>query len=395
MAERRGWLRGEGLANASWRPWWFLALAYIMFLMFNSLIWRYLHAMPIIIVMALVALKVHAVRSPARTGGPWAARLVASRPRYGLVAGSLAVIFGASLTYMGWAYDRSRDRDSLRAHAEEVRKTLRSGDLLVDQGLFNTWPVMQGAVFRGRYLPDGVRYVVRLRSQFPPMWRRVLYFDGSDLFVPDLDAADVLGYMRYAGHSDGKRSRLHVFVNPNPTRIFWRLALDIGKLERVELTSLPVGIALGQPRPGGRFFFHDAAPPGYFAGWHMIRSMFHRWNCVLAIPPGKGRELRLHFSLPEPGDGWLVTGIDDFALWASRPPVTLRLDGPGLPPGGRSFVNPNEQGLFVWSAGPLEAGEYTATVTAPRPHQRLFCFDLALGRPAAPGEEGSSGGIGM
>ncbi len=393
--DRRGFLRHLDLASASWRPWWFLAWAYIMFLMFNSLIWRYLHAMPIILVTALVAMKVQASRSPPPSGSPAIGRLVARGPIYALVAGSLATVFVASLAYMGWAYARSRDRESLRAHAIEVQRILRPGDLLVDQGLFNTWPVMQGAVFKGRELPGGVRYVVRLRSQFPPMWKRVLYFDGSDLFVPSLDAKDILGYMRYTGHYDGKRSRLHIFENPHATRIFWRLAMDLVRLKRVELTASPVGVALGQRRPGDRFFFHGAAPPGYFAGWHMIRSMFHRWTCVLAIPPGKGRELRFHIQVPEQGDGWLVTGLDDFALWASRPAVTLRLEGPGLPPGGESFVNPNEQGLFVWSTGPLQAGEYTATVTAPRPHQRIFCFDLALGHPASGDGPGDSGGIGM
>ena len=138
-----------------------------------------------------------------------------------------------------------------------------------------------------------------------------------------------------------------------------------------------------------------AAPEGYFTGWHIIRSMFHKWTCVLARPPGQKRELRVHFNIPREGDGWLVTGLDDFALWASRPPVTLRLDGPGLPEEGMTVVNPNEQGLFIWSLGRPEPGEYTATITAPRPHNRFFCFDVALGEKVPSGPYRESDGIGM
>jgi hypothetical protein len=234
-----------------------------------------------------------------------------------------------------------------------------------------------------------------MRSQFPPSFRRVVYFDGVDLFDPGKDVPDLLTYMRYAGHEDGKRSRVHFFENPRPQRIFWRLSHDLDRLTRAELTAEPAGVAVGQRRPSGRFFFPGAAPKGYFAGWQVIRSMFNRWSCVLAHPPGGKREVRLTFTVPEAGDGWLVTGLDDFALWASRPAVTINVKGPDLPSSGLTFRNPNEQGLYVWSLGRIPGGEYTASVSAPRPHQRVFCFDVALGEVVPDGPWNQSGDIGM
>jgi hypothetical protein len=75
--------------------------------------------------------------------------------------------------------------------------------------------------------------------------------------------------------------------------------------------------------------------------------------------------------------------------------VTIRIDGPGIPEQGVSFVNPNEQGKYVWSLGEVAGGEYTATVTAPSHRQRVFCFDVALTEPAEPGKWGQSAGLGM
>jgi hypothetical protein len=392
--EVRARRQGRSLGPA-WRPWWFMTAAYLFFIMFNSIIWRYLHAMPIILLAFLVALRLQDRADVPARGDP---RIVAFTRRpvaFGAVALVLGLAFAGALGYMGWAFHHSHDHEAVRADAREALGMLREGDLLVDKGLFNAWPIMEGAVFRGRDLPPGVHYVIRMRSQFPPSFRRVLYLDGADLFEPRRDARDLLTYMRYAGHVDGRRSRIHVFENPRPTRVTWRLSRDIDRLERAELTGKKAGVAMGLRRPGGRFFFHDAAPPYYFAGWHMIRSMFNRWTCILAHPPGGRREIRFEFTVPVGGDGWLVTGLDDFALWASRTPVTIRLTGPGLPDGGLSFVHPNEQGLYVWSLGSTSAGEYMARVTSPDPRQRVFCFDVALGEPVTEGPYNQNGGIGM
>jgi hypothetical protein len=392
--EVRGRARGDRI-GASFRPWWFMAIAYLLFLMFNSIIWRYLHAMPIIFLGFLVALRLQGRAELPTRGHERVVRFTRRPLAYGLVAGALSLAFVGSLAYMGWAYRHSRDHDAVRAHAARLNATLAPGDLLVDKGLFNAWPIMEGAVFRGRDLPPDVHYVIRMRSQFPPSFRRVVVFDGHHLFDPELDARDLLTYMRYAGVDDDGRTRAHLFINPRPQRIYWRLSHDINRLTRAELTAKTAGVAYGLRRPNGRFFFHGAAPEGTFAGWHMVRSMFNSWTCVLARPPGGRRELRLRFTIPEEGDGWLVTGLDDFALWASRPPVTIRLEGPGLGPDGLTFENPNEQGLYVWSLGRTREGEYTATVTAPRPHQRVFCFDVALGEHVPGGPWNESGGIGM
>ncbi|MBW2260588.1 MAG: hypothetical protein JRG91_01340 [Deltaproteobacteria bacterium] len=392
--EIRGRRRGDETGSA-WRPWWFMAIAYILFLMFNTIIWRYLHAMPIVFLVFLVLLKLQNRAAVQVSGSARVVRFTRRPLAYWLAAGALSAAFAGSLVYMGWAYHRSHDHDAVKAHADAINGSLQPGDLLVDKGLFNAWPIMEGAVFRGRNLPPDVHYVIRMRSQFPPSFRRVVYFDGVDLFDPDRDVPDLLTYMRYAGHEDGTRSRVHFFVNPRPQRIFWRLSSDIGRLTRAELTAEPAGVAIGQRRPGDRFFFHGAAPRGYFAGWQVIRSMFNRWTCVMAHPPGGEREIRLTFTVPEAGDGWLVTGLDDFALWASRPPVTINVKGPGLPQGGLTFTNPNEQGLYVWSLGRIPGGEYTASVSAPRPHQRVFCFDVALGELTTTGPWNQSGDIGM
>jgi len=393
-AEVRGRAHGERLGPA-WRPWWFMAVAYFLFIMFNSVIWRYLHVMPVIILAFLVMLRLRD-RPDAPVDGDGRVLRFTCRPRtYPLVAGILTAVFVGSLGYMAWAWRYSRDHASIRAHARETIGLLAAGDLLVDQGLFNAWPIMEGAVFRGADLPAGVHYVIRMRSQFPPAFRRVIFFDGTDLFDPERDTPDLLTYMRYAGRLDGRRSWVHVFENPRPTRVVWRLSTDIDRLTRAELTARPFGVALGLRRPSGRFFFHGAAPEGYFAGWHMIRSMFNKWTCVLAHPAGKGRELRFDFTVPLDGDGWLVTGLDDYAIWASRPPVTINVKGPALPESGLTFTNPNEQGLYSWSLGWTTAGEYVATVTAPDPRQRVFCFDVAIGEHVPDGPWNQHGGIGM
>jgi hypothetical protein len=390
------WGRGRGdELHVVWRNWLLMAGAYFLFLMFNSIIWRYLHVMPIVIASFLVALRLQNRPGAARQGSERVVHLVGRPVAYGLVVGILGAIFVSSLVYMGWAYARSRDSSSVQEHAARIAPDLRPGDLVVDRGLFNAWPVMQGASFKVAQLPKNLRYVIRLRSQFPPAFERVVYFDGADLFDPERDAPDLLTYMRYEGHDDGKRSRAHFFVNPHPSRVTWRLSHDPDRIFRSELTAKTAGVALGTRRRNARFFFGEAAPPGYFSGWNIIRSMFHQWTCVLARPPGQGREIRVEFSVPDGERGWLVTGIDDYALWASRPAVTIRLDGPGFSADGRSFVHPNEQGIFVWGLGKIAAGNYTATVTAPSYRQRVFCFDLALSEPASPGQWGQNAGLGM
>ncbi len=384
-----------GELRAAFWPWWFMAIAYISFLMFNSIIWRYLHVMPILILAFVLALRMQNRPSAPRQGGPAVVALVGRPVTYGLVVGVLALLFAGSLGYMGWAYSLSRDRRSVEEHAARIAKVVRPGDLVVDSGLFNAWPIMEGAVFKPGTLPDGLRYVIRLRSQFPPAFGRVVYFDGADLFDPPRDAQDLLTYMRPAGHDDGRRSRVHFFVNPEPITVAWRLSHDPDRILRSELTARPAGVAMGSRRRNARFFFKDAAPPGYFSGWHMVRSMFHSWTCVLAHPPGKGREVRVIFSVPRSGKAWLVTGLDDYAIWASRPPVNILVEGPGIGQDEARFTHPNEQGLYVWYLGEIEAGQFTATITATDHRQRVFCFDVAMGDPALPGQWGKSSGLGM
>ena len=187
---------------------------------------------------------------------------------------------------------------------------------------------------------------------------------------------------------------LHVFENPRPVRIVWRLSRDPAHLLRAEVTAERAGVAMGTKRRNARFFFQDAAPPGWFVGWTTLRSMYHEWTCILAQPPGADRETRVAFTIDREGSGWLVTGLDDYAIWASRPPVTLNLRGPGLPEQGVEFVNPNEQGHYVWSIGDVTRGEYTATVSSPTHRQRVFCFDVGVGEPAD-GQWGQSMGLGM
>lgn len=386
--------RSEEL-HGSWRPWWFMTMAYMCFLMFNSIIWRYLHVMPIVNLAFMVALRLqNRVSEPGR-GHPRVTGLVNHRLAYPVVASVLGVIFASSLAYMGWAWSLSRDRESVEAHAADLQTRLRPGDMLVDSGLFNAWPVMEGAVFDARDLPPDVRYVIRLRSQFPPAFKRVIYLDGTGLFDPDRDVPDLRTYMKLTGIESRRRSTAYFFENPRPVKVTWRLSQDPDRILRSELTALPAGVAIGQRKRNARFFFEDAAPPGYYSGWRMIRSMFHQWTCVLAHPPGEGREIRLYFYVPSDGQAWLATGLDDYAIWASRPPVNIHLDGPGLDPGGVSFVHPNEQGHYVWSLGEIQAGEFQATVTSTTHRQRMFCFDVALGEPAGPHEYGISRGLGM
>jgi hypothetical protein len=380
---------------AAWRPWWFMSVAYIVFLMFNSIIWRYLHVMPIVNLAFLVALRLQNRPASPRRGSPRMVAFVRRPVAYPVVAGLLAAVFLGSLGYMVWAYRLSRDVESVEEHARRVTAMVEPGDLLVDHGLFNAWPIMEGAVFQARELPEDVRYVIRLRSQFPPAYRRVLYFDGVDLFDPRRDVPDLLTYMRYRGFDEGERSQLHVFDNPHPVEVTWRLSWDPDRILRSELTARAAGVALGSRRRNARFFFHEAAPPGYFSGWHVQRSMFHRWSCVLARPPGRDREIRVDFEVPHGGRAWLVTGLDDYAVWASRPAVDILIEGPGLGGDGAGFSHPNEQGLYVWALGEVAGGGYTATVTAPSHEQRVFCFDVALSEPAGPGRWGRDMDLGM
>jgi hypothetical protein len=355
--------------------WPFLAAAYIVFLFFNSLIWRYLHLMGLALLLFSAGVRVLDFPLERRDEGLWAGAMSALRRTAVRRAAAWMVI--AALTGTGtFLFVRGMvgffKRGDMVESAAEVTGKLRPGDLLVDYVYFNAWPVLEGTPFPSAQFDPGIKHSVRLRSQFPPAFRRVLIVTSGNHFVYPGDAPDLAAYMKEAGREKVGRLNVVTLENPFfPTNEVGRLTQHFEWIRKITLAS-----AEGEEhavRTGEEEFKFPQLDPRYSIRPANLNIQIAKWPCVLAFPP-QDMELRIDVVIPRNVRLWLATAVGDFSLWPGLSPVDI-----GVRQGKvkKHFSHPNEQGWYVWHAGSYAQGSTVElTVSSERQKRRFFCFDL-------------------
>ena len=353
--------------------WVFAAAAYVIFLVFNSLVWRYLHLMGLALVLYAAAtrhLQDAAGAPEGWTEGLFAwLRAAARRRAAAWVVLAVVVVVGSSVILKGaWGFFHRQD---IVESAARISKTVRPGDLLVDYTYFNAWPVLEGTPFPAAELEPMIKHSLRLRSQFPPQFRRVLIVTSGNHFVFPSDAPDLAAYMTVASKERFGRLAMLVLTNPLAGAVVGRLTQSFEWVQAVSLTVK--GRLYKAEKVGEEAFKFPPLDPRYAIKPGKMPIQMGDRPCVLASPP-RDSTLRIVLSIPMRARLWLQTALSDYALWPGLGSVDVGIEGIGP---ARTISSPDEQGWYVWPVGLAnENDRLVLTISSERTKRRFFCFDL-------------------
>jgi hypothetical protein len=360
--------------------WVFAAAAYLIFLVFNSLVWRYLHLMGFALVLYAAATR-HLQEAGGAPGG-WTEGLfawlrAAARRRAAAWAVLAVVVVGGSTVILKGAWGFIHRQDIVES-AARISKTVRPGDLLVDYTYFNAWPVLEGTPFPAATLEPMIKHSLRLRSQFPPQFRRVLIVTSGNHFVYPADAPDLAAYMTVSSKKRVGRLTMIVLENPLAGAVVGQLTQSFGWVQAVSLTIK--GRLYKAEKAGEEAFKFPPLDPRYAIKPGKMPIQMGDRPCILASPP-RASTLRIVLSIPMRARLWLQTAVSDYALWPGLGSVDVGIEGIGP---ARTISSPDEQGWYVWPVGLTDAdGRLVLTVSSERKKRRFFCFDL-VATEAAP-----------
>jgi len=353
--------------------WAFAAAAYILFMVFNSLVWRYLHLMGLALVLYAAATRHLQGAGEAPEG--WTEKLFTSlrataRRRAAAWIVLVAVVGGGSAVILKEAWGFFHRQDIVES-AARISKTVRPGDLLVDYTYFNAWPILEGTPFPAATLEPAIKHSLRLRSQFPPQFRRLLIVTSGNHFVYPADAPDLAGYMKVASKERFGRLTMLVLENPLVGAVVGRLTQSF---EWVQAVSLTVdGKLYTAEKVGDASFKFPPLDPRYAIKPGKMPIQLADRPCVLASPP-RASTLKIVLSFPMRARLWLQTAVSDYALWPGLGSVDVGIEGIGP---ARTIASPDEQGWYVWPLGLTDAGgRLVLKISSERKKRRFFCFDL-------------------
>lgn len=354
--------------------WAFFSIAYILFLLFNSLMWRHLHIMGIVLILFSLVVRILPEES---AGGETSMlqRALAALSSKAVAWVALALIIGAgSCIFLSGLYGFFV-RDDMVRDAAVIGQELRPGDLLVDYAYSNAWPVLDGTPFLPAEFHPGIKHSLRLRSQFPPVFKRVVVVTSGKQFTVPGDAPDLMDYMKLVSTRKVGRLKVYTLENPCAGSELGRLSENIDWIQSVSLVSGEKKIFA--EKIAGEFKFPDLDPRYAVASSKLFVQLADR-NCVLAFPPARA-DLEMEVNVPLDARLWIQTGLNDYALWPGLAPVDVKVAGEDL---DKLFVHPNEQGWYVWHAGRSPGdGRVRLSFSSDRRKMRFFCFDLVATRP--------------
>jgi hypothetical protein len=359
--------------------WPLLAVGYVVFLLFNSLLWRHLHLMGIaLFFFAILARVLPTARGAAaeRAGFErfFERVFVAGRLRAAAPALLLAAIAAGGVV-LGRSFYGFLDRRGMVKDAAAVTRDLRPGDLLVDYVYLNAWPILEGTPFDTARIPRDVMHSLRLRSQVPALFKRaVIVSSGSHFVVPD-DVRDLVGYMEPNPPRRVGSLKVYVFDNPLAGDLTGKLSDHV---EWIQSVSLAEGGRLLKAQKADEAFSFPDLDPRYMVGVLNLDILLADRACVLVHPPTSAT-MRVDVKIPFDGRLWLQTALADRAIWPGLAPVDVKVRLGGKE---RMISHPNDQGFYVWHLGPFTRGEpISVRVSSERKKQRFFCFDLLTTAP--------------
>jgi len=353
------------------KHWIFLTMSYFFFLLFNTLVWRHLYLMPVGILCFTILQssfpeaheKVKEQSSFLKT--KWFPMLISLQVLVSAISG--AFIIRSLIVFL--------DKKGFAKDTETILKQVQQGDLLVDNVFFNAWPILEGTPFDLKKLNESAVHSFRLRSQFPPIFKRVIVATSGSHFVIPYDTPDLLTYMEMNPPQKIGKLKVFTFNNPLTGEIVSKLSENMNWISSVEIQENEKKlIAIND---NGRFHF-DELDPRYGIEVVKLDILLADRSCILWSAPVTG-VLKVEIQSHLEGRFWLQTAIADRAIWPGLETVEYEAK---IKNNSISFSQPNEQGFYVWHLGYLENGEkLILKMHSKRKKQRFFCFDIITTLP--------------